>query len=81
MNLNDAQRSVIMAMWAGAELVVHRPTGGASLVVENKSAKAIPFDVWHPIYGLDLIERGAILEGPARLYGLTEFGRTAQLET
>ena len=78
MELNDAQKSVVMAMRAGAELVVHRPTGGATLM-QNNSAKAVPFDVWHPIYECDLTQCGPQIDGSdRRVYSLTELGRTAK---
>ena len=81
MELNDAQKSVVMAMRAGAELVVHRSTGGATLM-QNNSAKAVPFDVWRPIYGYDLMRRGPGIDGSTRrVYSLTEYGRTAKVET
>ncbi len=78
--LTDDQKDVVTAMQDGAELIVHRSTGGATLMVEGKSAKAIPFDVWRPIYELDLMRRGPIVKGTARLYNLTEHGETEDLE-
>ena len=80
MQLTDEQKAVVTAMRKGAELIVHRSTGGATLVVNDKNAKAIEFDCWRPIYGLDLIQRGQIVKGTARVYNLTEHGRTAELD-
>ena len=80
MQLTDEQKAVVTAMRDGAELIVHRSTGGATLVVEGESAKAIGYDVWRPIYGADLMRRGQIVKGTARVYNLTEHGRTAALE-
>ena len=79
MQLTDKQQAVVIAMRDGAELIVHRCTGGATLMV-GKNAKAIPFDVWHPIYEKDLMRRGLIVKGTARLYKLTKRGETEDLE-
>jgi len=75
MELNDAQKSVVMAMRAGAELVVHRPEGGATLM-EGNSAKAIEYGVWYPI---EVHEMMQAMDGTPRLYCLTDKGRTATL--
>ncbi len=80
MRLTDEQKAVVAAMRDGAELVVHRSTGGATLVREGKNAKAIPYDVWRPIYGRDLMRRGPTVKGTARIYNLTKRGETEDLE-
>ena len=80
MHLTSEQQSVVTAMRDGADLIVHSSKGGATLVVEGKSAQAIGFDTWRPIYGFDLMRRGQRLEGTAQVYNLTEHGRTANLE-
>ncbi len=80
MQLTSEQKAVVTAMRDGAELIVHRSTGGATLVIDDKNAKAIEYDVWRPIYGHDLMRRGERLKGTAQVYNLTEYGRTAELE-
>ncbi len=80
MQLTDDQKDVVTAMRDGAELIVHRSTGGATLMLDDKNAKAITYDVWHPIYEKDLMRRGIIVKGTARIYKLTKRGETEDLE-
>ena len=80
MELTDAQKAVLTAMRDGAALLVLGSNDNARLLFpEDKTERLVAFDVWRPVYGHDLIRRDVVLDG-GRLYHLTEFGRTVELE-